>query len=341
MAASRQWLETKPASTDKIKDAPAEFQLRWQDVRERWNAGGVVCDAASPLAEQGRHAVDASGVASPDIFKSDRVTPIIEWENAAATLASGYVLNGSKNIPEATVGDFAIGLDAKGYKRAIQEFAIFESNPVDTKVNVKAGIYLVGQKSAYHAGGQLTIGTAPLTLPAGGNKAQYAIVVDKTGTLTARKGTEVAFAGSTTSPDASSEDTLLGYIEIRADSISFSMAASGVNAFFVRDGRTIAPRLVAEQAAQGTVGITTANPAGVFFASKTITTKGGAVLVLITTDGSFTRLNRDGTNLFDGFSDSAAFIDTPSAGAHTYELRSTVSSIAIITLIELPFSTVS
>lgn len=331
MSLTRQWLETKPASTDKIKDFPAEAQARWKDIREQLNSGGHVCDGTSPLTEQGRHAVNASGVASPDIYKSDRTTPIWQWADAAATLAAGYPLNGSKNIPEATMGDYSIGIDAKGFKRALQEFAIFESNPVDTKVNVKAGVYFVGAKSAYHAGGQLTIGTAPLTLPAAGNKAQYAVVISSAGTLTARKGTEVAFAGSTVSPDVQLNDNLVGYIEIRADSVSFSMVTSGVNAFFVRDGRTIikVPQVGIVQIGQATSGSFVESSSVAL--SKSITTLGGIVLVIasaiVSTGVDDLSIGRSGvpiasaTSLLSGALVTLVGLEAIAAGTYTYQLR--------------------
>lgn len=351
MAATRQWAETKPATTDKIKDGPAEFQLRWQDIRERLNNAGIVCDGTSALAEQGRQAVLASGVASPDIYKADRVTKIVSWADAAATLLADYKFNGSKNIPEATIDDYAIGLDAKGYKRAIQEFATFQSNPVDTKVNVKAGVYFVGTKSAYHAGGLLTVGTAPLTLPAAGNKAQYALVIDNAGALNARKGAEVLFASSTVSPEVNPGDNLIGYIEIRADSVNFSMAASGVNAFFVRDGRSVVRGLGVT--VTSTADITGANAAGLS-ATKSVTTGGGVLLIigtvvmgaiganLVTVDRGGTNVARLAFTLSAGNSDPTTIVatDVPAAGTYTYNLRSDPAGSGAIIIIELPTSTV-
>lgn len=331
MSLTRQWLETKPASTDKIKDGPAEFQARWKDLRELLNSGGHVCDGTSPLTEQGRHAVNASGVASPDIYKADRTTPIWQWADAGATLLANYPLTGSKNIPEATIGDYAIGVDAKGFKRALQEFAVFESNPVDTKVNVKAGVYFVGARSFYHAGGQLTIGTAPLTLPAAGNKVQYAIVINSLGTLTARKGTEVAFAGTTVSPDVQLNDNLIGYIEIRADSVSFSMAASGANAFFVRDSRTIikVPQVGIVQVTQASSGSFVES--SIVDLSKSITTLGGLVLVIASVipdlaiaDLSIGRAGvplASATSLLSGQLVTLIGLEAIAAGTYTYQLR--------------------
>jgi hypothetical protein len=344
MSLTRQWLETKPASTDKIKDFPAEAQARWKDIRELFNSGGHVCDGASPLSEQGRHAVNASGIASPDIYKADRVTKIFGWADAGATILAGYPLTGSKNIPEVTLDDYCIGVDVKGYQRAVQEFAIFESNPVDTLINVKAGIYFVGTKSAYHAGGTLAVGSAPLTLPSAGNKAQYAIVINNVGTLTARKGAEVAFAGSTVSPEIQPGDNLIGYVEIRADSVSFSMATSGVNAFFVRDGRSVVKGSVAV-AISATSAVTGANESSTL-ASKSVTTGGGILLIIGRSHGGATSANlsidRGGTNIArlsnGGYAHTIFAVDSPAAGTYTYNLKSDDAGSGLLVILELPTS---
>lgn len=351
MGLTRQWLETKPASTDKIKDGPAEFQARWKDLRELLNAHGVTCDSIASLTHQGKMAVDASGTGvNPTVFKADLVTKILEFADAAATLLSGYKLNGSKNIPEATVDDDVIGVDAKGYKRAVQALRIWESNPVDTKVNVKAGIYVKtgGKQVGYFAGAQLTIGTAPLTLPAAGNHAYYAIVINGSGSLTAIKGVEDVLANPVTAPDIRTEDNFVGVIEIKDTSVNFSLATSGANAFLVQDARsdtyTFGPGIV--QVARGASGAAAVQQATIRL-SKTITTSGGIVVAIARVIAGIAidnfSLGRPGVPLNDvsvGQDEDSVLIglEAVAAGTYTYSLRNSSGSApngAEIWLIEL------
>jgi hypothetical protein len=243
MAASRQWAETKPAVTDKIKDGPAEFQLYWRDIRERANIGGHVWDSVSALDKQGLHAVGASGVAGPDIYKSDMATKIAAWTDSGVTFPADYLFAGARNIPGSMLINPFITADAKGYKPAWEPFLIFESSPVDAKVNVKAGVTMIhGVANSTvvpfrYAGGFLTIGVAPLVQPAAGNHAYYVLLIDRSGVLTATKGTEVILANPPTIPDLVENQTPLAVIEIKALSVNFSLATSGNNAFLVLDAR--------------------------------------------------------------------------------------------------------
>jgi hypothetical protein len=354
MAVSRAWDETDPAGTDFVSGGDDKFRSLQEDIRERMKQGGHIWNQAT-LTDEGKHAVDAGGVGiSPTLYMADQVTKLMDPFDARMDLKASWPWQGvggatTKNMTASVIADDAIEIDAKGYKRSIEPLRIWESDPVDTAVNVKDGVYVQQNRlgTDYYAGGNLTIGAGALALPAAGNHAYYLIVLDSAGLLTARKGAEVLLAATPVAPDANAGDTLIGLIDILDTSVNFSLATSGANAFLVEDSRIDAFTSLGNIQVGEESDMLTTSP-GAAIHSQAITTLGGVVVIIASFENDsggirdyaiertggpvFARIN----NVAD--SDRACLVgaEKPAAGAHTYEASSDGSSRANLVIFELP-----
>lgn len=251
MAVTRLWDETFPAVGQSVSLGPQDFHELRQDVRERARQGGHIYNAAD-LAEEGRHAVDAGGAGiGPHLFKADGSTKLIDiTSDAEQRWGIDYKMKSltpgtpSKNVHEEVMDDGAIGVNSvNSYLRSIECLRCYESSPVDTKVNFKPGAYTkttAPSGGRMFAGGNLTIGVAPLTLPAAGNHKIYLIyIVGNTGALTALGGAEALLANPATPPSYLSlpDSNPIAYIDVKALSVNFSILASGNNATLYLDLR--------------------------------------------------------------------------------------------------------
>lgn len=281
------WDETAPAGASKIRLGDDEIRNTKEQIRRRENQGGHIWDAGA-LAEEGRHAIDAGGAGvGPHLYESDGSTLIIEYQtNILAEIASSTwklqsASGETKNMHSSIMDDDLITSDAKGFKRHVQGLRVSESDPVDTLVNIAAGMQqqASGATVVRYAGGSLTIGTGDLALPAAGNHAYFLIYLDTSGVLTGLSGAEVLLASTPVPPLVPPGTTPLCVIDVLDTSVDFSLAASAPNAFLVEDYRVDSVPSFLGWSQIGEDTLSTFAEQGNIIVSKAITTTGGIVFV--------------------------------------------------------------
>lgn len=339
------WDETAPAGGSKIRLGDDRIRELKEQIRLRNLQGGRIYGQAT-LAEEGRNAIDAGGAGvGPHIYKADGSTLLLECKTDILTeLGVGWKWTGaagaqSKNFDETVVDDDIVGVESAnltGVKRALRALRIFESDPVDTAVNVRNGIRQNpnGRLPVFYAGGNLTVGAGDLASPAAGNHAYFGIYLDSSGVLSARSGTEVVYASTPVAPNFNSDENPIAIIVVRDDSINFSIATSGDNAYLILDARADTQQVGGgvSQLGQATTGVIVEQTN--ILESKAITTAGGVVMVIGTVYESGAgairiSVGRSGAPIAYAMGDASGAtngatvvgFETRSAGAHTYQLR--------------------
>jgi hypothetical protein len=246
MAVTRKWTNNDPVGSETLAQGDNRIREFRQDVQERMDQGGHIWNSQEK-PDEGFHALGAGG-AGPHIYDSNRPTPnkLLDYQtDILAVLTAGWKWTGggsdSKNFTAEVLDDDCIESTAtKGYKRHLQGLRIYQTATPDTKVNVGRGVYTAanGLTTAVYAGGNLDVLVAPLEAPGEVDEHRYdAIVLDSSGSLTARNGAEVDQASTPVKPNISAGDTLLGYIRIHQNTATFSIVQDVDNAYLVEEGR--------------------------------------------------------------------------------------------------------
>lgn len=100
MSVSNAWDESKPADGDVLSQGDDEIRKFKLDVRQRMQAGGVLC--ADSVNTDGLHAVNAGGAGvGPDIYKSDKATKLLSFTNSSVDAGTGVNITGG-NVTSGT-----------------------------------------------------------------------------------------------------------------------------------------------------------------------------------------------------------------------------------------------
>lgn len=86
------WSNAAPAAGDPLGSGDDEIRKFRVDVQERWQNGGVLCGDSTD--KDGRHAVNAHGVASPNIYKSDKTAVLVAFSDTLVDMTGATSVTG-------------------------------------------------------------------------------------------------------------------------------------------------------------------------------------------------------------------------------------------------------